>query len=236
MPLHPYTLVLYTKTMKIIGHRGARGLSPENTIASLEKAIEHGVDMLEVDVRVTKDGVAVLHHDPVVSDPNGTEIIIARTTYAELLRHKPDLTALDHAIRTVRHRCPIMIEVKPGEPVKQTLHIIRDRISRGWRLNEFMIASFDYEILQDVHRAMPKLTLVVIERWSGVRASLRAKRLGTKYIAMNQKWLWRGFLKSMKQNGYKLCIYTVNDHLKTRSWRPYLYGIITDRPDLFEKK
>lgn len=222
--------------MKIIGHRGARALSPENTIASLEKAIEHGVDMVEVDVRVTKDGVAVLHHDPVVSDPDGGEIIIAQTTYAELLRHKPDLAALDHAIRAVQHRCPIMIELKPGVPAKQTVAIIRDRLSRGWRLNEFMLSSFDYGILQDVQRAMPKVTLVVIERWSGVRASLRAKRLGTKYITMNQKWLWRGFLKSMKRSGYKLFAYTINNPAKARAWRPYLYGVITDRPDAFEKK
>jgi glycerophosphoryl diester phosphodiesterase len=116
--------------MKIIGHRGARALSPENTIASLEKAIEHGVDMVEIDVRVTKDGVAVLHHDPVLHDADGGEISIAHTTYAELLRHKADLAALDHAIRAVQHRCQIMIEVKPGVSVKQTVAIIRDRLSR----------------------------------------------------------------------------------------------------------
>ena len=76
--------------MKIVGHRGARGLSPENTIASLEKAIEHGVDMVEVDVRVTKDGVAVLHHDPVVTDPDGAEIIIAQI---------PDETGIGRALK-----------------------------------------------------------------------------------------------------------------------------------------
>lgn len=222
--------------MKIIGHRGARGLSPENTIASLEKAIEHNVDMVEVDVRVTKDGVAVLHHDPVVSDPDGGEVIIAHTAYAELLRHKPDLAALDHAIRAIQHRCPMMIEIKPGVPVRQTLAIIRDRLSRGWRLNEFMIASFDYKILQDVQRAMPKVALVVIERWSGVRASSRAKRLGTKYITMHQKWLWLGFVKAMKRNGFKLSPYTINNQARAQKWRPYLYAVITDRPDVFEKK
>jgi glycerophosphoryl diester phosphodiesterase len=221
--------------MKIIGHRGARALSPENTIASLEKAIEHGVDMVEIDVRVTKDGVAVLHHDPVLHDADGGEISIAHTAYAELLRHKADLAALDHAIRAVQHRCKIMIEIKPGVPVKQTVAIIRDRLSRGWRLDEFMIASFDFKVLRELKRELPGIALVVIERWSGVRASHRARKLGTRYINMNQRWLWIGFLKSMKRGRYKLSPYTINDPAKAKRWQRYLYGVITDRPDLFEK-
>ncbi|QQS19698.1 glycerophosphodiester phosphodiesterase [Candidatus Saccharibacteria bacterium] len=221
--------------MKIIGHRGTRGLCPENTIASILKAIDHDVDMVEFDVRVTKDGVAILHHDQAIVDPSGNELIIAHTTYAELLRHKPDLAALDHAIRAVQHHCPMMIEIKPGVPVKQTVAVIRDRLARGWRLNEFMIASFDYQLLRYVKRAFPKVTLVVIERWSGVRATSRARRLGTKYISMNQKWLWLGFLKLMKKKGYRLSAYTVNDPARAKKWKPYLYAIITDRPDLFKK-
>lgn len=46
------------------GHRGARGLAPENTLAAFERALAIGVDTLESDVHLTADGVAVLHHDP----------------------------------------------------------------------------------------------------------------------------------------------------------------------------
>ncbi len=222
--------------MKTIGHRGARGLAPENTIASLEKAIEYGVDMVEVDVRVTRDGVAVLHHDPALIDPNGSEIIIARTTYAELLRHKNDLAALDHAIRSVAHRCDIMIEIKPGQPTKQTVGIIRDRLKRGWRLKEFAVASYDFHVLRTVQDQLPGIELVVIEKWSGVRATHRARKLHTKRISINQRWLWSGFLRAMKRRGYKISPYTINSPSQAKRWRPYLYGIITDRPDLFHKK
>ncbi len=222
--------------MKIIGHRGARGLSPENTITSFEKALEHGVDIIELDVRVTKDGVAVVHHDPVLTDPDGSEIPIASTTYAELLRHKNNLAALDHTIRSVRHRCPLILEIKPGVPTKQTVAIIRDRLSRGWRLDEFMVASFDYRVLQHMQRELPQIRLIVNERWSGVRASYRARRLGTPFITMNQLWLWSGFLKAMKRRGFKLSSYTINSPVRAKKWQAHLYAIITDRPDLFEKK
>ena len=222
--------------MKTIGHRGARGLAPENTIASLEKAIEYGVDMVEIDVRVTRDGVAVLHHDPALIDPNGSEIIIARTTYAELLRHKSDLAALDHAIRATKHRCGIMIEIKPGVPTRQTIAAIKDRLHRGWQLSEFAVASYDFEVLSAIRHAFPLIELVVLEQWSGVRAGHRARSLGTKRISMNQRWLWVGFLKAMHRSGYQLTPYTVNNPSQAKRWQPYLYGIITDRPDLFRKK
>ena len=221
--------------MKIIGHRGARDLSPENTLVSFEKAIQYGVDAVELDVRVTRDGVAVVHHDAAVVDPDGSEVIIARTTYAELLRHKRDLAALDHTIRTVAHRCRIMIEIKPGEPTKQTIRIIRDRLKRGWRLKEFAVASYDFRILQDVREQLPGIELVVIEKWSGLRATHRARKLHTKRMSMNQRWLWGGFLRAMKRGGFRLSPYTINNPRQAKRWRPYLYGVITDRPDLFRK-
>src|ERR671915_935500 len=45
------------------GHRGARGHAPENTLPSFELAVAMGVDTLELDVGVTRDGVVVIHHD-----------------------------------------------------------------------------------------------------------------------------------------------------------------------------
>src|SRR3954470_6780281 len=51
------------------GHRGARALRPENTIPAFEYAIAQGVDVLELDLGVTKDGVVVVSHDPVLHAP-----------------------------------------------------------------------------------------------------------------------------------------------------------------------
>lgn len=222
--------------MKIIGHRGARGLTPENTIASIETAIKHGVDEVEIDVRVTKDDVAILHHDPYLQDPDGTEWSIADATYAELLRHKSDLAALDYVVRNIAHRCRLMIEIKPGVAVQPTLRVIRDRLKRGWRLDEFTIASYDYHILEAVRDTLPGIELVVIEDWSGVRASYRARKLGTKRISMNARWLWSGYLKAVHRAGYQITPFTINNPRRIYAWYSYLHGIITDRPDLFEKK
>ncbi|MBP7857902.1 MAG: glycerophosphodiester phosphodiesterase [Candidatus Saccharimonadales bacterium] len=233
--------------MKIIGHRGARALSPENTIASFEKAIEHGVDAIELDVRVSRDGVAVVHHDAAIINPDGSEVIIARTSYAELLRHKPDLAALDHVIRTVAHRCQIVIEIKPDVPTKQTVRIIRDRLKRGWQLKEFAVASFDFDALQHMREQLPGVQLIVNETWSGIRALRRARRLSTKRISMSELWLYAAYLRMMKRRGIQLIIFppnrkfwfmrssVVNSPERMKRWRKLVYGIVTDRPDLFEK-
>ncbi|MFM7462335.1 MAG: glycerophosphodiester phosphodiesterase family protein, partial [Burkholderiales bacterium] len=49
---------------EVQGHRGARGLLPENTLPAFAKALELGVDVLELDTGITKDGVVVISHDP----------------------------------------------------------------------------------------------------------------------------------------------------------------------------
>ena len=60
-----------THALEIQGHRGARGLLPENTIPAFERAIELGVDVLELDLGMTRDGVPVVHHDRAL-DPDRT--------------------------------------------------------------------------------------------------------------------------------------------------------------------
>jgi glycerophosphoryl diester phosphodiesterase len=75
-----------------------RGLAPENTLKSIAKAIEHGVDEIEIDARVTADNVVVLHHDENLVDASGNKLTIRKTKYDELLKHKNDLAKLDEAI------------------------------------------------------------------------------------------------------------------------------------------
>lgn len=79
------------------GHRGARGLMPENTLPGFQKALDLGVDTLECDLGITRDGVVVVHHDlwlnpDTTRGPDGQWLAargpaIAELTYAELQRY-----------------------------------------------------------------------------------------------------------------------------------------------------
>jgi len=222
--------ILYTKEVKIIGHRGAKGLAPENTLAAIKKALQHHVDEIEIDVRVTKDGVAILLHDPVLVDAAGNTLELTQHSYEELLEHKPDLCTLDEAIQLVNKRVPLLIEIKPKVDPKSIIALIE-----LYQSAELSVASFDMQILLDLHKALPTVPLVVNDDWSGVRAAWRARKLGTKRLNMYALWLWPGFLRSMKRRGYQIAPYTVNTAKLAKQWQPYIYGVITDFPDLFEK-
>lgn len=67
-----------------LAHRGASGYAPENTLAAFDKAIELGADMIETDVRQTKDGHLVLFHDPSVKRTTNGQGLVSELTLAEL--------------------------------------------------------------------------------------------------------------------------------------------------------
>ena len=69
---------------KIFGHRGAKGTYPENTLLSFKKAIEIGVDGLELDVHVTKDGEVVVIHDETLDRTTSGSGWIKDLTLAEI--------------------------------------------------------------------------------------------------------------------------------------------------------
>lgn len=218
--------------MKIIGHRGARGLAPENTIASLQKGLEHHVDEIEFDLRVTKDHIVVLHHDTALKDASGQKLVIANCDFDELKQHKPDLTTFREAMEFIGAKTTAYIEVKPGELVKPIVEILEPFAGDSSLL---LLGSKSQKTLCELHAALPNIPKIVIEPWSGIRATYHARQVGTKYISMNQLWLWPGFINHMNRSGYKLYAYTINDITKAKRWeKAGLYGIVTDYPDLFQ--
>lgn len=217
--------------MKIIGHRGAAGLAPENSIASLKKALEYRVDGVEFDLRLTKDDVIILHHDEEVQDQNGNKFKIANSTYENLKGHKPDLATFDEALSAINNAVKMYIEIKPGV---KTSPIIKKVKAVGLKPNDYEFGSFSQPVLSEIQRAIPEASLTVIERWSGLRAVRKARKLKTKTIAMNQKYLWFGFIWLMNKSGYELWAYTVNDPKRAKKWAGWgLAGVTTDYPDRF---
>jgi glycerophosphoryl diester phosphodiesterase len=222
--------------MKIIGHRGARGLAPENTIASFKKALEHDVDGLEFDLRVTKNGIVIIHHDPEVIDPDGVRHIIAESTYAELKNHKKDLVTFEEFLDTIGHPVTLYVEVKPGVPTAPIVKILKAYLQKGWKPEYFRLMSFSQPILLELQRRLPDIPKVVLEKWSGVRAGRRTRQLGTKRVIMQQRWLWWGFIRQTGRGGWDLGTYTLNDPAKARRWQKWgLSTVVTDYPDRFQK-
>jgi glycerophosphoryl diester phosphodiesterase len=110
----------------IIGHRGARAVLPENTLAGFRYAVEHGVSAVECDVRLTRDGELVCIHDPSPARAGGPDRLIADMTLAEVgdltLRHSGGVPGLEAALDVLEPACAVVIEIKndPGEPDLRT--------------------------------------------------------------------------------------------------------------------
>jgi glycerophosphoryl diester phosphodiesterase len=215
---------------KIIGHRGARGLAPENTVKAFEVALMHHVDGVEFDVRVTKDNIVILCHDPTIAG-----LVIRKQTYEALKKQKPDIATLEEAIAAVNTRCMLLIEIKPKVPVEPIVRIVRQELATN-KNTQVSILSRSQSTLRQVHAVLPDVELVVNERWSIFIALLRMHQLGTDRLQMNQRWLWRGLLKAIQRKGIRMSPYTVNSPKQAERWEPYLYGIVTDYPDRFEGK
>jgi glycerophosphoryl diester phosphodiesterase len=215
--------------MKIIGHRGARGLAPENTLASMQKAVEHKVDMIEFDVRVTSDRIPIIHHDPEIRI-NYEVFIIAKSTYDELKAAKQDLATLAEVLGEFKNM-PLYIEVKPRVKLGSIVKTIKsyDNLT-------IYLASKSQKTLRELHKALPEVPKIVIEPWSGVRAHYRAAQVNTRIVAMNQRWMWWGFIRGFKNNGWQLYAYTINNPKKARRWARWgLAGVVTDYPDRFQR-
>ena len=214
--------------MRIVGHRGAKGLAPENTLRSIEKALQHAVDEVEIDVRVTGDEIPVLHHDRRLTGRDGKRLLISDSTYSELKEHKPDLCTLEEALAAFPG-ATFLIEVKPRVNVTPIVRLLELTECR------YLLGSKSQKTLCQLHDRLPDAAKVVIEPWSGVRATSRARQVGAKRLNMNQLWLWGGFIRAIQRGGYELYPYAVNNVKKARRWHNKgIAGVITDYPDLFD--
>ncbi len=223
----------------IVGHGGALGLAPENGLEGMRLAIKYGVDQIEVDLRLTADGVVVLRHDDTILDERGKIQSISLMSYKELKAREPDLLTLDAAITFVKRRARLMLEIKDHSATAATIDMVDKFLRKGWKPADFMIASFQYQPLATCKNDLPGVDLVVLDDWSGVRATYRARKLGTPYLSMNQAYLWPGFIRSIARH-YKLFCYPPRYTLpilrnrQPNNWGKYgLYGIITDYPDRY---
>ena len=216
--------------MKVFGHRGAAGLATENTLESVDKALSLGVDGIEFDVHLSRDGEMPLYHDHELVTPEGAKHPIRNLFLDEIKHFRPETITLDEALSRIDGKTEALVEIKEKVDPLPICEKLATYQNQGHAVS---VLSFDYRVLRQVKEHHPDLPLVVNEEWSSLRAIWRAKRLGTYRMQLNQKWLWRGVLQSLHRRNYQVAPYTINDPGRIAKWQPYLYGVISDRPDLF---
>jgi glycerophosphoryl diester phosphodiesterase len=170
--------------MKIIGHRGAAGLAPENTIASIKAALDAGVDAVEFDVRVTKDGQLVLCHDDNLLRTHGTDKRVENMTLAQLSLVKDaegePIPTLEAALKACQGT-PALIEAK-GEKWAKPL---AETLSQNEQYPVFAVIAFNHHELFNFGQRSPSIPLYVLEHHNAMEALNTARMFGFEGVDLN---------------------------------------------------
>ena len=239
-------------------HRGGAGLRPENTLAAFEHGLAAGADGLELDVRLTRDGVVIVHHDAHVERTTDGRGDVAELTL-------DDLQALDAGyrfaaadgsfpyrgrgvriptLREVLGRCPeaaLIVELKTGS--ERLAHAVLDELHAAGALPRAAVGAFSTAGLRSIRRREPRLRTGAAReetRWALYRTWVRWPH-GTRPYAEFQvpersgrtRIVTPAFVAHAHRAGLLVKVWTVNERAdmdRLLAWG--VDAIISDYPDV----
>lgn len=239
----------------IIAHRGASAYAPENTLAAFEKAIEMQATVIETDVHQTKDSVLVLMHDETVDRTTNGKGRIKDMLYADFKKlvicsplsgftlHPP---SLEEALKAIGNRAQLLIEIKRGSDYypgieKRVVDVIKHCQAESWANT---IHSFEKQTLLNVAKADSHVNLQKLIVFKLPLVSFNFD----KHVEKDDFKNWQGvnvyyrfcsrrLVRKVHKLGKTVYVWTVNSPRKARRCkRRGVDGIITNYPDIFEKR
>lgn len=229
-----------------MAHRGWSGRAPENTMAAVRLALTHsGIQAMEIDVQLSKDGVPVLMHDfelgrtvkgsGMVKDYTLEELkqLDAGSWFDEVFAGEK-IPSLEEVLKEVRGKLLLNIELKTaGDMYPGLEEKVADLIQRYGMEDEAYISSFDHDAVARVHELAPTLKKGLI---FGGKSRLLREQLtatGATILSIPYPYLTLGFVHEMIEEGYTVIAWTVDnpEHIRNLiSFHPELQ-ICTNHPD-----
>jgi glycerophosphoryl diester phosphodiesterase len=218
-----------------IGHRGARAYEPENTIRSFARAIELGVNAVELDVRKTKDNELVVIHDDKVDRTTNGKGLVGELTLKEIKSFVTDkgekIPTLEEALDFLDRKVKILIELKEVGVEDKVMKIVKDE---GLEDNVIII-SFHEEALRRIREINDKVEmgLIYVKHKDPIKAALDLK---ANYLLPMYKFVHSAFVKKAHQNGLKVIVWTINTPEEAHEYaNKGVDGIASDRPDILKQ-
>ena len=205
-----------SETLLVIGHRGAMGHETENTLASVEKALELGVDMIEIDVFKVRSGEIVVFHDDQVDRLTNGSGNIEEYTLDDLRKLKliggHSIPELHQILDLIDARVSLNIELKGAHTAKDVNSIIEYYLAeKDWRPDQFIISSFNWDELQKARESNAAIAIAVLTEDDPLDAIPIAEDLKAVAINPNFKMLNRENMHALKNAGFKVYTWTVNE-------------------------
>jgi len=219
--------------IKAIGHRGAAGIEPENTLRSFRKGIELGVDYVECDVYLTKDGKLVIIHDRNVDRTTNGTGPVEEMTFEEVRSldagKGEKVPTLEEVLDVVRGKCSIHIELKGEGTPKPVLELVE----RKGMLKDVVITSGNTERLKEVRRLNPDVAVEHIFGDPPPDAIERALSVGASRVSVNINHITQEYVDEGHRHGLLVIAWPPNTEEEMK--RAMQFGvdmICSDRPDI----
>jgi glycerophosphoryl diester phosphodiesterase len=215
-----------------IGHRGACGHAPENTLRSIQKAIDLRCDLVEVDVRRTRDGQLVLLHDEALDRTTDGTGAVAELTLAEAQARDAGngqrIPTLETALRVANGLVGLILEVKAEGLAYDVCGIVRASGFPG----AIIYASFLHDELQHIRRADPDARTMVLFKRLPKDPAAEAVRLQATHVGLRFTTATKSLVKALRKAGLVVFVYTVNRPKDIQRIRALgVDGIVSDYPD-----
>ena len=207
--------IMDTKPL-IIGHRGAMGHETENTLASIQKAMDIGVDMIEIDVfRISSGELAVFHDERVERLTNGGGRIEEYNMFDMrqlILDGGHRIPVLQDVLKLIDNRVRLNIELKGKNTADRVNFVTQYYIEkRGWEAKNFLVSSFHWDELKTIREINPNIAIAVLTEGDPEAAIPIARELQAEAINPSYKQLNPENVKAIHDAGFKVYTYTVNE-------------------------
>ncbi|MCC5474331.1 glycerophosphodiester phosphodiesterase [Streptomyces sp. NPDC059680] len=214
-----------------IGHRGVMGVEPENTLRSFVAAQDAGLDLIELDLHLSKDGALVVMHDAEVDRTTDGTGAIADKTLAELRsldagrgERVPVFEEVLDAVRT-----PLQAEIKDVAAARALAAVMHERDLVG----RVEVSSFHDAAVAEIARLVPGVRTTLIGGSYGTDIVERAVAVGAATVSLNIRRLTLEIVEHARRSGLRIIGWVVNtqDHLRlVRALE--LDGATTDFPQI----
>jgi glycerophosphoryl diester phosphodiesterase len=207
-----------------IGHRGAAGHAPENTILSIEKALAFGVDVVEIDLHRSRDGHLIVMHDARVDRTTNGIGYIRDLTLDQLRALRPAVPTLEEVLEAVEGKSALMIEMK--------VRGVADQVSAVSAGRDVYYASFLHSELLRIRELQPHARTIALIDGIPVTHTAFAAEANATHAGIGFDSLEPDFVRSLHAAGIKIFTWTVDDP-RDIAYAESLQvdGIISNYPD-----
>ncbi len=220
--------------IKVLGHRGAPAYEPENTLASFKKAIELGVDQIELDLRFSKDSKLVVIHDEKLDRTTNGKGLVREFTLAELKKldagKGEKIPTLQEVIDLIRDK-DIFLQIELKESNMQR-HLL-DLIQKNNLEERVMVISFLHEELRKIKELNPNIKTGILIGKRSIDPLERLRQVRADAVSMRHTLVNKRLVERLHQNNIELTVWVVNEPRDVSRAIELGVDIIgTDKPDL----